>query len=447
MSKMLTTEEWIQKVKLIHGDRYDYSKAEYKGTKEYITIICKIHGEFKQLARAHLQGSGCRECFNDTIKLSQEEIIRRFKKVHGDKYNYSKVKYSLISEKVCIICLKHGEFWQTPQSHLAGCGCNLCGQIASKESKYKDKNSAIEKAKLVHGDKYDYSEVKYTVLQDIVTIICPIHGEFKQVFKNHLHGNGCSKCNRSKPKYNKRLSIENFIQRSNKIHNYKYDYSKTVYINSNIPICIICPEHGEFWQTPTVHLQGSGCKKCSFKLVGDLKRLNTEEFIKRSYLVHGINKYDYSKVKYIKISEKVEIICKKHGSFWQQAQHHLNGTGCPLCNESKNELKIRNFLDNQLIKYTTQEWFKNTENPCKNPKTNCRLPFDFYLPEYNLCIEYDGEAHYIPIKYFGGKKTLEDQQRRDSIKNQYCKDNGIRLLRIPYWNLDYEEEIHHALYR
>ncbi len=125
MSKKITTEEFIERAKSVHGEKYDYSKTEYIDSKTKVCIICPIHGEFWQIPFGHLNGANCPIC-NSKKKQTQEEIISRFKHIHEDRYDYSKVKYKNILTDVCIICPKHGEFWQTPHSHLKGSGCPKC---------------------------------------------------------------------------------------------------------------------------------------------------------------------------------------------------------------------------------------------------------------------------------------------------------------------------------
>ena len=184
-------------------------------------------------------------------KLTTEEFIKRARKVHGDRYDYSKVVYVNASTKVCIICPEHGEFWQIPNSHLMGHGCCECsglGRITQENFQ--------EKAKKVHGDKYDYSKVEYIDSKTKVCIICPEHGEFWQTPKDHLSKRGCPKCGG-----NYHYTTEDFIKKAREIHGNKYDYSKVEYKGAHTKVCIICPEHGEFWQSPDNHYRW-GCKKC-----------------------------------------------------------------------------------------------------------------------------------------------------------------------------------------
>ena len=261
--KKLTNDEFINKSKAVHGDKYDYSKVDYKNSHEKVCIICPKHGEFLQTPNSHLNGSGCPECCDFNHKYTTEEFIQKSRNKHGDKYDYSKVEYVNNHTKVCIICPKHGEFWMKPQNHLFGQGCFKCFH-EKRELKYNTE-SIIEKFKKTHGDKYDYSLVKYTGIVNKVTIVCPEHGKFEQNISSHIKGAECPICGHIKSGKTKRLTTENFIERARLIHGDKYDYSKVEYVDYDTPVTIICPTHGEFLQTPDSHLQGKGCQSCSIR--------------------------------------------------------------------------------------------------------------------------------------------------------------------------------------
>ena len=211
--KKLTTNEFIEKSRKVHGDKYDYSKVNYVNAKTKVCIICPIHGEFWQTPDLHLQGSGCSLC-GGKIQLSEDEFIRRANLVHNNKYDYSKVNYINYHTKICIICPIHGEFWQEPANHLCGKGCRKC----SRNSYNYKTDEWILLAKQVHGNKYDYSKVSYKNSSTKVCIICPKHGEFLQEPNNHLIGQGCPKCKESKLEYNTKKILE-----ENKI---EYEYQK-----------------------------------------------------------------------------------------------------------------------------------------------------------------------------------------------------------------------------
>ena len=189
MPKRYTKEEFIEKAKKSHGNKYDYSKVKYINSVTKVCIICPEHGEFWQRPADHIRGVGCRKCYGNT-KMTKDEFINKARRIHGDKYDYSKVEINGNKTKVCIICPIHGEFWQRPNDHLTGYGCTYCGNNIKKTTE-----RFIEDARKVHGDKYDYSKVKYNGAHEKVCIICPKHGEFWQIPSNHLNGANCPYCN------------------------------------------------------------------------------------------------------------------------------------------------------------------------------------------------------------------------------------------------------------
>lgn len=293
----------------------------------------------------------------------------------------------------------------------------------------KIKNKFFEKAKKVHGDKYDYSLVEYVNAKTKVKIICPKHGVFEQVPDSHIRNHGCKYCNGGTA-----LNTNSFVERAIKIHGNKYDYSKVKYINNRTKINLICKEHGEFLQSPMEHLSSYGCWNCGILKRSKSKTSNVDEFIKKSILKHG-NKYNYSKTKYKNSKTKVEIICKNHGSFFQTCNSHLSGSGCPVCGESKGEKKIGLFLEKNKLNFDKQKTFDD----CIGHKSGRKLPFDFYINKYNICIEYDGEYHFKPWRLYFDKNKAEDKfnelKIRDEIKTKYCEKKGINLLRISYFEI------------
>ena len=280
----------------------------------------------------------------------------------------------------------------------------------------------IEKAIKIHGDKYDYSLSEYVGIFIKVKILCKKHNiVFEQTPKEHLIGNGCKKCAIEYTSDLQRCSYDNFVEKSIKIHSDKYDYTLVEYINAHTKVKIICKECGtHFEQTPKDHIT----KKCGCPNCVKNKKLTTETFIIKAIKKHG-DKYDYSLVVYKDSQTKIKIICKKHNIiFEQRPAKHLYGEGCPICKESKGEIKISKYLKSKNIEYIQQHTF----NDCKNILP---LPFDFYLPKNNTCIEFDGVQHFSDICW-GGKDGLLERQKRDNIKNDYCKNNNISLIRIRY---------------
>lgn len=174
-------------------------------------------------------------------KKTTAEFIIEAKKVHGEKYDYSKTVYEGSLKKVCITCPKHGDFWQIAEGHLRGAGCPQCHTL----SKRSNRDVFVSKCCEVYGDLYDYSKVEYVHNKEKVCVICPKHGEFWVTPNNHLRGSRCPACYGTP-----RKTTEQFIKEAKKIHGNKYDYSKVKYDGTDVKVCIVCPEHGEFWQTP-----------------------------------------------------------------------------------------------------------------------------------------------------------------------------------------------------
>ena len=230
----------------------------------------------------------------------------------------------------------------------------------------------------------------------------------------------------------KKLTKEEFINRSILKHGDKYDYSLVNYINLRAKIIIVCKKHGIFQQKSDGHLNGVGCPKC----YGN-KKLDNDVFIEKALLLHG-NRYDYSLVNYINYDTKINIICMKHGMFEQTPNNHLAPSGCPKCFISKGENLIVNFLDKNNIRYSIQHTFNN----CVGNKN--KLRFDFYLPDNGICIEFDGKQHFEPVRFNGcsqeeALRKFNNCKLSDEIKTNYCLDNNIKLIRIPFNMVDIEK--------
>lgn len=238
-----------------------------------------------------------------------------------------------------------------------------------------------------------------------------------------------------------------FVTKSNEKHNNKYDYSKVVYEGANEKVIIICPQHGEFEQTAQAHMRGQGCSICASEARAKSCRARAEEagksFIEKAVVVHGIL-YDYFNAQYINVHTKLKIGCVIHGTFLQTPAGHLQGQGCPDCAnekraafaESKGEQAIALWLDEHSIEFVKQKTFED----CRDKML---LRYDFYLPEYNTLIEFDGQQHYEFVKKFHGtQERFVKCQERDTIKTEYAETNGIHLLRIKY---SQEKEIDNIL--
>ena len=234
--------------------------------KTKIIIICKKHGEFSQKPSHHISGHNCLKCGNENSRLTQNEFIKKAKKIHGNKYDYSKVNYKNSDTKIIIICKKHGKFKQKASTHLQEANCFKCANNIPTIQEF------IEKAKQIHGNKYDYSKVNYINAHTKIIIICKKHGKFLQRPNGHLSGRGCSKCS------GKNLTTKEFVEKAKRIHGNKYNYFEVNYYGASKKVIIICRIHGQFLQLPSGHLIGHGCPKCSHWVsMGEIKWLDKVE--------------------------------------------------------------------------------------------------------------------------------------------------------------------------
>lgn len=324
-----TTKEFVLLAQKAHNNQYDYSKTDYVNSRTKVIVTCKEHSDFKVVPNNHINGAqtGCPKCSYKRAglktRVEKDSFIEKMKKIYGNKYDYSKVDYVKGDIEVIIICQIHSEFSKKPNYLLRKHGCPQCWKEVNGKKHSLNNSKFIAKAIKVHGDKYDYSKVKYVNCNTLVTIICSTHGEFKQTPTNHLHPKGfaCHKCGKLNH------TTEMFIEKAEKIHGNKYDYSKVDYVNSATKVIIICKKHGEFLQSPNSHIsKKQGCSACF-----GMRKDTTKSFIEKAIKIHG-DKYDYSKLKYVNSPTQIIIICREHGEFKQRAGDHINNkAGCPTC--------------------------------------------------------------------------------------------------------------------
>lgn len=187
---------FLEKSIKAHGGKYSYEKVDYVNSSTKVCIICPKHGEFWKIPTNHTSGQGCPKCARR--KLTTEDVIKLFKKAHGDTYDYSKFRYTKMHAKSTITCKEHGDFLQTPFKHLEGQGCMLCGIDKRSKSRIKDTVRFIRDARKVHGSKYSYDETEYVGVRGKVKITCHRHGYFYQTPNDHLNGHGCPMCGHTK---------------------------------------------------------------------------------------------------------------------------------------------------------------------------------------------------------------------------------------------------------
>ena len=278
-----------------------------------------------------------------------------------------------------------------------------------------DTNEFIKRSKMVHGDKYDYSKSIYVNPKTNITVVCRKHGEFSTRPYNHMNGAGCRKCADEANSMKYRKGVEEFTSNARKVHGDKYDYSKVKYVNWKTKVCITCPEHGDFWQTPNAHLSGQGCPKCGVLSRSNARSMSTEEFIEKAKKVHG-DKYDYSKVYYSRTDKDVLIKCNKCGTeFYQTPENHLQNKGCPKCANhlSKAEEEIYNYL---CMILPDEEIVKRDRNILNGKE------LDILIPSRRIAVEYCGLRWH-------SEEFNKDKNYHINKLNE-CNENGISLVTI-----------------
>ncbi len=344
--------------------------------------------------------------------MLKEDFLERVKTKHPsnfDRYDYSSLPNEFHNKsKIPIICKIHGPFEQVAIYHSSeGNGCRICsGNVKSNTNEF------VKKARKVHNDKYNYDKVNYTNNHTKVIINCPKHGDFQQSPIQHLSGKNCLLCSRDVNRY----TADDFIRKAKSIHGDKYNYDKVNYKQSKIPVTITCFIHGDFNQKPDSHINTpySGCPKC----YADKLRLTRIDFLNKANKIHN-SKYIYNDSVFENTRAKITVRCEKHGTFTQRTNHHLRGRGCPRCVSSMGEKFTTIVLNKYKIQFIPEY---------KTEDINKRYRYDFYLPEYNIYIEYHGRQHYEADEFFGGKKRLIKQQRADKIKIEIIKRSTGLLI-------------------
>ncbi len=357
--------------------------------------------------------------------MLKEYFLNKIKEKYPD--NFSKYNYSLLPNefknrnKVNIECLIHGVFEQKVASHLNGQGCRKCAIEKTTIKITKTLDQFIKDANEVHGNFYTYSRFKYDGGKTKGIITCPNHGDFLQTGFAHLSGQGCPRCVPEKISKSKRTHYREFIEKAKEINLNKFEYgTEDEYISFLIKFPIKCSKHGWFLQTPISHLKGFGCKKCAIEHTSNLQRSTYIDFEYKAKLIHG-DKYGYPDKNYFNKKSILTITCPIHGDFKQKAATHLKGHGCPRCKESFGERHVSQSLNKYNIKHIRE--YKISEQPYR---------YDFYLPDYNIYIEYHGKQHYRSVDYFGGKKALDKSIKRDKVKIELIKRSTGLLITLKY---------------
>ena len=341
--------------------------------------------------------------------MTKQKFLERAREMHGYKYEYPYIPDKINSHEIVDILYNGILYKQRVVKHI------LLGRCPEKNTPAKTQDEFIKKCKEMWGDKYDYSLTKYKNANNKIKVI--YDGiVYEQCAQSHISGMA--------PEIH--MNHNSFIKYAKDKWGDKYDYSLVVYEHCKNKVKI--KYNGYIYeQTPEQHL------KCAPENIRLSVKKTTEQFIIEANQVHD-NKYSYEKTNYIKNHIKVTITCPIHGDFDQNPLSHVQGCGCPNCNESHGEKEISIFLKSKKINFVRQKKFKNCRNVFE-------LPFDFYIPSMGICIEFDGIQHFQPLDYFGGINTFEKLKINDEIKNNFCEDNYINLIRIKYNEIDKIEYI------
>ena len=401
------------------------------------------------------------------IKIKENEIgvnvTRRLNDLGiGDHIKFIRtIKYKGSRSRIELKCTKHGIVWSIEYRGLFDkslCGCKKCAAEKTAESLRMGKDEFVRKARLVHGDKYDYSAVPENLKStaDYITIICPVHGPFSQVAAQHLLGHGCSKCFfDADRKRHLEKGERNFFKRAAELHNNKYDYSKVEYKDGLTKVCIICPIHGEFWQSPSRHLQsspGCGCPKCARESTLSCNRLGEKvwrsrvderiaDLKTRGFDIEFLGFILSENEEYVTQKTKIQLKCNIHNVIWESNLScfvHSDGVFCPECRKLPimSAGERTSYLEVLKYKPLNNVYSNTTLYIPDNRLTNISktiLPDIYVKGDPEIIIEFDGPQHYEYEPYM--QETQFDfikQVRRDQFLETYCKENNIKLLRIPW---------------
>lgn len=345
-----------------------------------------------------------------------------------DEYKGNKIK-------IKCRCLIHDYVWEsTPNNLLFGGGCPKCGLIRNSLKRTKTQEKFLEELKVLNPNVKIMSSYKNTNTK--VQCKCLIDGNIWEATPDALlRGRGCPICGRQTQAQKQKKSHNDFINELQKINPDIIVLEE--YKNNKTKIKCYCKTHNIVWEiTPSDLLQGKGCKQCGIDKLSRIKTKTHKQFIKRMSIV---SPDILIKSQYIRNTTNILCQCRICGREWEAPAYNLlSGRGCPHCKATYGEQKIRSYLELHKIQYFFQYKFQE----CKNI---FELPFDFYLPQYNMCIEYDGQQHFKPVSFSGDKSVAEQNfaktQYNDKIKNKYCQDNNIFLLRIGYWDFKNIEQI------
>ena len=342
-------------------------------------------------------------------------------------------KYNGANTKILHRCLIHNVCWSTtPSRALRGVGCSICHIERHRATRCKTTEQYSEQVHKIspHIDVIgEYINPRTSILHR-----CNLHNIDWSAFpEGILKGCGCKECGNVKIGLKNSKPYDMYIQQLKTTHPSIICIGK--YKNATTPVWHKCLIDNYIWLAKPSELVSSrprGCPKCG----GNLQKTHAQYIDELEIINPNIDVVET----YVNARTPIKHRCKRDGYEWNARPYAiLSGSGCPKCRESHGEREISLWLDSNNIKYTCQKVFSGCSDEAP-------LPFDFYLEEFNTAIEYDGEQHYRPIEWFGGSEAFDKRIKHDNIKTQYCEDNNIKLLRIPYYTESVSEELNNFLF-
>lgn len=319
--------------------------------------------------------------------------------------------------KIAHLCLIHNELWEVkPSSVLRGAGCPKCH--AERSSATRQKSSQQYQTEVARITSSIIPIEEYKGARTPILHRCIKHNvEWKALPGNILQGCGCAEC-----------AKEKIIQKNTKPHEqYIHELKEKCpgiiciedYQGAEVPILHQCLKMGhKFLSRPADKLSGKGCPKCS-----GTYQMTNDEFVMK---LHTVNPDIEPLDPYVTMKTPIRYRCKKDGYVWEAIPNSvIHGSGCPQCNESSGERKIRQWLERHHLDFIFQKKYDD----CKDKEC---LPFDFYVPSFDVLIEFDGAQHFRAVELFGGEQGFKVRKKHDEIKNAYCEQNHISLLRISF---------------
>lgn len=404
--------------------------SEYINNRTKVSAFCEEHQiEWQVIPRTLLEGSGCKGCKKDkflkSIQSKQKEYQEEFEKKVLSFGIYKVIgEYKGSNEKVMCKCLNcEEENLIIPGNLLKGQGCKNCANVKIGKERVKSHDDFIKELKIINSNVEIISEYKGN--KKNIKTRCLSHQLIWDASpRSLLLGGGCKECRKEKISLSLSKDHQTFVQEMEFLHENIKVIGK--YEGNSKPLqceCKVC--NNTIYPMPSNLLRGQGCKHCGINSRANKRRTSLDSINTR---IRNVNP-NISLIGDFNIQNaKSEFECKRCGEQWStKVLHVLNGHGCPRCNSSKGEKMLEEVLKGKNIDFVKQKRFDD----CKNKRS---LPFDFYLPELNVCIEYDGIQHYEPVDFFGGMEIYKYTKENDNIKDGYCKENGIKLIRISYKN-------------